>query len=148
MRPEDINIHCCIGQAEIPVTVDFYMFERSELNTFDKSSLADILKYHNQSPIAVEKVILRSLKSILDEYLPSGTEIDLLSVDAEGVDEMVLLSNDWNRYRPKVIIVENHSTIYNFLNTTMHEMLVNNNYTLGGYNRHSYVFHDLAYNKF
>jgi hypothetical protein len=41
----------------------------------------------------------------LDKYVPPGQEIDFLSVDVEGLDYDVLLSNNWQKYRPKVIVV-------------------------------------------
>ena len=41
-----------------------------------------------------------------DYYLPKNQEVDFLSVDTEGLDLAVLKSNDWSRYRPKVVLVE------------------------------------------
>ena len=35
-----------------------------------------------------------------------GRAIDILNVDVEGHDLSVLQSNDWNKYRPKVVLVE------------------------------------------
>jgi len=48
----------------------------------------------------------RTLSSILDEFLPKNIQIDLLSVDTEGYDLIVLKSNNWNKYIPKVIVTE------------------------------------------
>jgi hypothetical protein len=148
MRPRDINLHCCVGLAGNDDEVDFYMFNSSELNTFKKNELEDILKYHGQSPVAVEKIRFQRLESILELSLPENTHIDLLSVDAEGADEDVLRSNNWSKFRPRLIIVENHSSVYEFIKTGMHQLLIDNNYTLGGYSRHSYVFHDVQYTAF
>jgi hypothetical protein len=150
MRPNDINLHCCVGNSssENNSHVEFFLFERGELNTFKKETLPDILKYHNQIPVSIDKIPFKSMKSILSEYLPKECNIDLLSIDAEGADEEILLSNDWNKFRPKLIIVESHNTIYEFINSSMHSFLNKNDYTLGGYTRHSYIFHDLAYTEF
>lgn len=52
------------------------------------------------------KVPVYTLTGILDKYLPEGTDIDFLSVDVEGFDYNVLVSNDWTKYRPKLIVVE------------------------------------------
>jgi hypothetical protein len=47
--------------------------------------------------------------------------VDFLNVDCEGNDLNVLRSNDWSRWKPKVICVEDHadnwqqSEIVNFL---------------------------------
>lgn len=48
------------------------------------------------------------LANILDRYLPKGRSIDLLDVDCEGNDLDVLLSNDWDRYRPRLVLAEAH----------------------------------------
>ncbi len=42
--------------------------------------------------------------------MPSGTEIDFMSIDIEGMDEAILMSNDWNRFKPKVLVFEKHLT--------------------------------------
>jgi FkbM family methyltransferase len=54
-------------------------------------------------------VDVRPLSDILDDHLPPGQQIDLLDVDCEGHDLDVLHSNDWARYRPKVLLVECHT---------------------------------------
>jgi hypothetical protein len=46
------------------------------------------------------------LAEILNAHLPDGRSIDFLTVDAEGLDLEVLCSNDWARFRPKVVVVE------------------------------------------
>jgi hypothetical protein len=56
-----------------------------------------------------ERIVeVRTLAQILDEYLPRDRAIDLLDVDAEGLDQQILESNNWNKYRPEFIIVECH----------------------------------------
>lgn len=45
------------------------------------------------------------LAEVLSQYL-EGSEIDLMSVDCEGMDLEVLETNDWDRYRPRVLAVE------------------------------------------
>ena len=47
-----------------------------------------------------------TLKQILDEYLPRGTQIDFMTIDAEGFDHEVVSSSDWEIYRPRVVLVE------------------------------------------
>lgn len=43
---------------------------------------------------------------MLDQYLPSNQDIDFLSVDVEGLDVEVLKSNNWEKYRPHIILAE------------------------------------------
>lgn len=54
------------------------------------------------------KVEARTLADVFDEHLPAGQTIDLLDVDCEGRDLDVLRSNDWTRYRPRVVLTEHH----------------------------------------
>lgn len=46
------------------------------------------------------------LKEVLDLYMPPGQEIDFMNVDVEGMDYEVLQSNDWNKFRPYILLVE------------------------------------------
>jgi hypothetical protein len=45
--------------------------------------------------------------SILDAHL-DGVPFEILSIDAEGYDYQVLQSNNFDRYRPRVILTETH----------------------------------------
>lgn len=46
------------------------------------------------------------LSAVLEEHFPEGRTLDLLNVDVEGLDYEVLESNDWDTYRPKVVVIE------------------------------------------
>jgi len=46
------------------------------------------------------------LETILKSCAPADKTFELLSVDVEGLDEMVLRSNDWNRWRPRFVLAE------------------------------------------
>ncbi len=45
------------------------------------------------------------LSSLLEKHV-QGKEIDFFSVDTEGFDLEVLKSNDWKRFRPKLVVLE------------------------------------------
>ncbi len=104
IRPFDINIECAIYENEEELI--YYQFNEPALNTFTKE-LADqrgtMEQYH---VVDQKKVLCRRLEDILDEYMPQGQYIDFLSVDVEGFDLGVLRSNNWDKYRPYVILVE------------------------------------------
>jgi hypothetical protein len=46
------------------------------------------------------------LSQILERHLPAGQSIDFMSVDVEGHDLQALESNDWGRFRPRFVVVE------------------------------------------
>lgn len=55
------------------------------------------------------KVGCRPLREILAESVPAGTKIDFMSIDCEGMDLEALRSNDFQRFRPAVLLVEDDS---------------------------------------
>jgi FkbM family methyltransferase len=50
-------------------------------------------------------VVARSLAGVLSEHL-KGNSFDLLNIDVEGGERGVVESNDWQRFRPRIIIIE------------------------------------------
>ena len=84
----------------------YYMFEDGAVNTFSVEQARKNQEEAGRKLIGRRRIPVLPLKTILDRYLPRGQKIDLLSVDAEGMDLEVLRSNDWKKYRPEVIIAE------------------------------------------
>lgn len=64
----------------------------------------------------------------LSEYLEMLPNIDLLSVDAEGMELDILKTNDWNKNRPTCIVVE----ILDYVKKTKHQEVIDY-LTLQGY---------------
>lgn len=102
LRRGDINLNVGIGQTESEL--DFYVFDEHTLSTFDTNSVEEFKKIGHKV-IEVIKVPIVPLKNILEKYC-AKQEIDLLSIDTEGYDLEVLKSNDWNKFRPRFIIIE------------------------------------------
>lgn len=103
IRPRDINVEAAVSSVSQDLT--YHAFNEPALNTFD-AALAKTrvgAKYHIIQEI---KITTQPLSRLLETYLPSGTAIDLLTVDVEGMDYDVLQSNDWNLYVPEFVLVE------------------------------------------
>lgn len=71
------------------------------------------------------------LRDLLRKNLPCS-QIDIISVDVEGMDEDVLRSNDWNEFRPHLVCVEDiglrlsepsESGVYRFLQSQDYELV-------------------------
>ena len=110
-RPNDTNLN--VGISDVPAKLNYYKFEEGVFNTFSKN-VAD--SYNNF--YTVESINVNRLDNILDKYLPKRQQIDLMNIDTEGFDLKVLKSNNWNKYRPRVIAIEfseNDNSIENFL---------------------------------
>jgi len=102
-RPRDINIEC--GVAARAGTLSYFRFNEPALNTFDESEakLKDVAPYRIIDRVEVG---VRPLGDLLAEFLPAGQAIDFMTVDVEGLDAEVLGSNDWNRFRPRIVLAE------------------------------------------
>jgi FkbM family methyltransferase len=105
-RPDDINI--CVGVSDAAGDLLFHFFDESALNTFDSEVAADRARLHGYRVVETRNVPVRRLDDLLTEYLPAGKIIDFLSIDVEGMDLSVLRSNNWSRFRPRVLLVEAH----------------------------------------
>jgi hypothetical protein len=104
LRPRDINLE--IAVAEIEQQLTYYIFNEPALNGLSAGLSANRDSMKDYRIIDTKPLLARPLKKILAEYLPKGQMIDFLSVDVEGLDFAVLRSNDWQRFRPEVLLVE------------------------------------------
>ncbi len=129
-RRHDINLE--IGIAAQPTQLTFYCFNEPALNTFDET----LAKQRNTGKPyrIVQSVIVpvEPLGKILDMHLPPGQPIDFFTIDVEGLDLEVLKSNNWVKYRPEFVLVEDpefkpgypaDSPIYHFLKNQHYEMV-------------------------
>lgn len=98
-RPDDINLSCAVSSS--PGDVTFTLAGRF-------GGIDDHL--HLWKGVYDERISVEALPlaEILDRHLEIHQQIDLLDVDCEGRDLDILRSNDWGRYRPRVILVEQH----------------------------------------
>lgn len=128
-RKKDINLNYGISTKD--GFLKYYRFSHPSCNTFSKTQ-ADKLKNKKWIKfLGIEKIRCLTLKEVLDKYLTKGQNIDLLNIDVEGLDMEVLLSNNWNVYKPKVIIIESpkfdpskpeSSNIFNFLTKKIYKL--------------------------
>lgn len=103
LRPRDINLECGVGTAT--GVLPYYQFNEPALNTFERSEA----EFKDKPPYRITgrvDIAVRRLDALLDEHLPAGQVIDFLTVDVEGKDLEVLESNNWDRYRPRLILAE------------------------------------------
>lgn len=103
-RPEDINLNIGIGKDNKELT--FYVMTPNTLSTFSEEEKNEYLKkgYYLKE---TSKVQVLPLKDVLNNYC-KDREIDFMSIDAEGHDMEVLESNDWDKYKPKIICIESY----------------------------------------
>ena len=104
-RVRDININIGIGLKR--ATLPFYRFFPATLSTFSKTE-AEKCKKLGYKFIGIRKVGVARLGEVLEKYF-KGKNIDFFSIDTEGFDMEALKSNDWKRFKPKIICIESSS---------------------------------------
>jgi hypothetical protein len=107
VRPEDINIEAPISDLSEELT--YYIFNEPALNTFSEEEANKKDGLNGYTIIKRQKLVTKTLSSILSVHLKEKQPVDFLSIDVEGLDFQVLKSIDWARFKPKVILVEDLS---------------------------------------
>lgn len=106
MRPGDINIECASGLSG---TAKFFVLNEGALSTFDAYRAKEICamnsSYHIIKTLDIDKI---PLSTILEKHLGIGRQIDFLNIDVEDLDLEVAQSNDWTKFRPTLVLIENH----------------------------------------
>lgn len=130
-RKSDINLN--IGISEEKAKLLFYCFNEPALNGFSREISEE--RDGNASTYRIIKRIeveTYPLAFVLDNYLPPNQKIDFLSIDVEGLDLIVLKSNNWQKYRPSYILVEDRIDFANLANSEVYSFLKEQGYQLVG----------------
>jgi FkbM family methyltransferase len=142
IRSRDINLNVAAAQSKGELT--FYSWgSPSVFNTADPELAKERARSLGKQPI---EITVRSipLREILDEYLPSDTKINFLSVDVEGLDLEVLKSNNWDKYRPELIVAEAYkSTLEKLKDSELYVYLRSQDYKCIAWIAPSVIFRDV-----
>lgn len=101
-RPADVNLN--VGVGVDAGVLPFYIIDPDTLSTFDRRVADTALSegFRLSRTIDIQVVCL---EKVLAEH-GNGGRIDFMSIDVEGAEIQVLRSNDWRRYRPRLILIE------------------------------------------
>ena len=102
-RKEDTNLMIGIGTSE--GILPFYEMNANTLSTFSEDEAKTICEKHGFKIVKVIPVQVRTLKSVVDEYC-GGVFPDFMSLDTEGLDELILSTLKDCTSRPKIICTE------------------------------------------
>lgn len=124
-RPHDINVGVGIGTYE--GIGDYFKFDQAAYNTLDQD-LAEKRKTMYSGKIQINVI---TLENLLENYLPKNKNIDFLKIDVEGKDMEVLKSNNWKKFRPNLVMVEdNYIDFSNLYTNEMVYLMTDAGYTL------------------
>ena len=90
---------------------------------------------------SIKKIKTNTLNNVLNNSKYNNLEIDFLSIDIEGSEFLALKNFDFNKYNPKVIVVEHldlslpaleikNLNINSAINSDIYKLIVSKNYTL------------------
>jgi FkbM family methyltransferase len=129
-RKNDKNINIGIGAEK--GLADFYIISTPTLNTFSKTEAENYINEGDYRITEVVKVPINSLKNILEEY---NNDIfpQFLNIDAEGIDELIIRSINYDVSYPLVICIETisfSSSGNGIKNTTITDYLIEKGYMI------------------
>ena len=141
LRRRDINLNMAIGGKSEEMT--FYSWGAPcVFNTADPAIAEERASTLGRPP-EITRVQCLTLCALLDEYLPAGQNIDFMTVDVEGLDLDVLKSNNWERYRPELVIAEAYSTeLGELVDTEIYKFMLSQGYACISWIKPSIVFCD------
>nr|NQU91819.1 FkbM family methyltransferase [Bacteroidota bacterium] len=110
-RGRDINLNLVVSDQD--GLIEFFDLANTGLSSIMEQNVKtaisnENLRDYNNNKFEEAKSILvesRKLSGILSQYAPN-IEIDFLKIDVEGAEREVIKSNNWARFRPKVILIE------------------------------------------
>lgn len=142
-RKNDINLEIPI--SEKPEKLIYYGFNEPALNTFSKLVAEEYTNLSNYKIVFQKEMETQPLSKVLEQYLPPQKTIDFMSIDVEGLDINVLRSNDWTKYRPLILLVEdlNKLSIFQLELNDVNKYLTSVKYELFAKTLNTLFFRDL-----
>jgi FkbM family methyltransferase len=138
IRPNDINLE--IGISASGEKLIYHAFTEPAYNSFCQETNEVYSNTYKFEKAFEKEIQTYSLSEVLDKYLPSNQTIDFISIDVEGLDYEILVSNNWEKYSPTVVLVEdlqqtsmelaNESKVASFLKQRNYILSCKTKYTL------------------
>ena len=127
-RSRDINLNIAVANRS-GVTTLYELGNDTTLSTLNPDNAA-LMSRNLGLPVTPRDIHVRPLSSVLDEHC-GNKAIHFMSIDVEGVDLEVLQSNDWEKYRPEVLMIEGNNQfhqIVEYLDKNAYLLVYNNYY--------------------
>lgn len=142
VRPKDIIVNAGVKFDEKDKAT-YYNFDTHGLNTFDGNRIENLKSNGHRLVEAIELPLI-DINEIIEDEMPN-TPIDLMSIDAEGVDFQILKLINFKKHRPKILCIEANKSKYEFgIRDEVINFMENLNYILMGDTTINYIFMDKA----
>ena len=110
-----------------------------------------MFKEQNSINTEIIKVKVDTLNNILSEYKPKDIDIDFLTIDVEGLELVILKSIDFERFAPKMILVEDlffynqENDIIDYHSSELYQFLKSKNYVFVAKTWYTLLFKRVAH---
>jgi FkbM family methyltransferase len=102
VRERDTNL--CLAAFDQRGSAILHLIADTGLSTLS-SALAARQERADRTVRTIETPTM-PLREILDTYLDKGRDVHFLKIDVEGHEANVVISNDWEHFRPWIVVVE------------------------------------------
>lgn len=99
-RPRDLNLCLALGTTRSSLT--FFEFEAEGISTLSSEFADHFVRLGYACTRRVVDVV--PLRELCEQH--ADRPIDFMKIDVEGWERQVLEGGDWNRFRPRVLLVE------------------------------------------
>ena len=135
-RKNDFNFAAAVSDTEGEADLYFY-HKKSALNTINKQ----IAHFQKAKVSSIRKINTKTINRIIELSPLKDQKIDFLSIDVEGSELAILKSFDFEKYSPKVIVVEyldltlnkleiKNLNVDNILKSEIYKLIISKNYIL------------------
>jgi len=128
LRPRDINLEIAIYPPN--TRCSYYNFVEPAYNTMNEKLAQYYIDNQRSKLKSILEVKSETLKSILNKYV--SKQIDLLTIDIEESEYEALDTNDWNLYKPQLIIIESVTPFNDIYNDKKINFLIEKGYHIIG----------------
>jgi FkbM family methyltransferase len=135
-RTKDYNV-CAAISDQVGKTSLFFYHSKSAINTISEKHS----EYQKAKVSSIKKINTTTLNDVLKNSKYDNLEIDFLSIDIEGSELLALKNFNFDKYKPKVIVIEyldlslpaleiKNLNILSAINSEIYKLLSKKNYTL------------------
>lgn len=142
-RPRDKVLTCGIGTTAI-ADANFFVLSPNSLSTFSEKEAQLACMTPGIRIVETIKIPNMTLELLVKQEF-ADRSLDLLSLDVEGLDEMIVLNTDWEKVRPAIICVETREFSADFTGKRVDSIshkLIGAGYRLAGLTFYNSIFVD------
>lgn len=145
-RNKDFNVSSAVSDNDGETDLYFY-HNKSSLNTISKQNA----NFQKAKISAIKRIKTQTINKVIENSPYKDKKIDFLTIDVEGSELQILKNFDFNKYTPKVIVVEfldlslkkleiKNLNVSNIIKSEIYKLIVSKGYTLANILHSDLVF--------